>query len=1005
MHFNKFYIHATRYFVSTAWMILLLFLVGCTHKPDFEVNEKITCDFEELTADNKFFVSSNPGKNILGVDKRTDQVARSGNYAIHQDKMKRFGSTYPIKRPKPGEHYKASIWRKSEHGLGRIAAADDGKKNFFVSNYNIDSIDNDGWERLVLYFSIPQSITTENVRVFTWNQSDEDVYFDDLTIERLPHKPYPEFPGLEKINLIIDTREMEQLRQKREEAFAKHILETEEDDWVRGIMFFNDEMNRVKLRLKGDWLDHLIGEKWSFRIKISKGQTWKGFRTFSIQNPESRDFINEWLLHILCKKEDILAPRYGFVAVNLNGASLGIYAYEEHFEKYLIESNYRREGPIVKLNEDQFWRINWANIKYNTKLNYPVFEAGEILPFKENKTMTSPNLFQQFDIAKDLCYQLKFASQKPDYIIDTEKFARYFAMIDLFGSQHGMIWHNYRFYYNPILCKLEPIAFDNFAKNGPVVYFNDGAIGLFYLRNNTPSQISKIITNFFTDSSFVVHYMNYLEKFSDELYLKQTLADQWPKIKFYDSLINVEYPEYHYDSSYLFNNATIIRQVLPDLRKVLYRKIGFPMHEKYGPDINYDTIIYEELPAYFVKAYKQQLVDSGYIRMFVENYLGQDILLLGTGTRETRISHFIHPEPAVAAFNRNDNWNKDIKVDSASKFLFFMVKDQFTTYVTRIYPWRAPGLLTPLQHLAEHFGNTYLEYFIRGDDNTLFLKEKNTNINKPVILPAGYKVVLQEGDEINLHDSALIISYSPVSIEGQPNNPVVIRSSDGTGNGFTVLQAKEKSIIRHARFDRLNTLNYRGWTLTGAVNFYESDVEIFYSNFENNQCEDALNIIRSDFILDHCKLINTYADALDIDFGSGSITNCEFNYLNNDALDFSGSVVKIEGCRINNAGDKGISCGEGSEAMINNTSIDGAIIGIACKDKSLVEARLCEISNCQYGFVVFRKKPEFGPASMTVSGLKMTGTSVRHLIEEGSSIMLNDTLVEGDKKDLAKIFY
>lgn len=983
----------------------MLFLVECTYGPDFRVNDKITCDFEQLTSNGKFFTTSDPNKNITGVEKRSDQMARSGKYATKLDKQKHFGCGYTIKRPKTDEYYKVTVWRKGPEGIGHIAAADDGSKRFFISQYISDSIDAKGWERLVLYFIIPPSISTENVRVFAWNPSDKEVYFDDLSIERLPHKTYPEFSGLEKIHLVIDTLEMEQLKLKRKEAFIKGILETEDNDWVKGMLFADEEFNRIKLRLKGDWLDHLIGDKWSFRIKIRKGKTWKGFRTFSIQNPESRDFLNEWLLHVLCRKEDILAPRYGFVAVDLNGTSLGIYAYEEHFEKYLLESNNRREGPIIKLNEDHFWRINWINKKYKKILSYPVFETAEILPFKENRTISSPLLYQQFDISKDLLYQLKFASQKPAYIIDTEKFAKYLAMLDLFRSHHGLVWHNFRFYYNPVLCKIEPIVFDNFSEKGPVIYYSESILGLSHLRNNNPSPKLRIISNFFTDSSFVGHYIRYLEKISDETYLKQMLADQWPEIQRYNSLIKKEYPDYDYDSTYLFRNADLIREKLPVLRNELYNKIGYSFPEPDWQDRQFDTVYYEELPAFFLKAYKQNLSDTGSMLLYVENYSGRDIILLGTGTRDTRIRYFLHPEPIINAFRSNENWKLNIAVDSASKFLYFMVKDHFKTFVTRIYPWRAPGRLTPCQQLAENYRQSYLDYFSTGPENSLYLKEKMVTVNKPVIVPAGFKVILREGEQINLVNNAMIISYSPVMIEGRPDNPVEIRSSDGTGNGFTVLQAKGKSIIRYAIFDRLNTLEYQGWVLTGAVNFYESDVEIYHSSFKNNQCEDALNIIRSEFILNHCKFINTYADALDIDFGNGILSNCEFSYLNNDAADFSGSLVQIENCRINNASDKGISCGEGSEIIISNTSIDGAMIGIACKDKSLVEINSCEISNCQYGLVVFQKKAEFGPAELLASGLRLINISIRHQIEEGSSIILNDTLIKGDKKDLANIFY
>ena len=54
--------------------------------------------------------------------------------------------------------------------------------------------------------------------------------------------------------------------------------------------------------------------------------------------------MNEWFLHQFVAYSGLLALRYDFVQLYLNGDNLGIYALEEHFEKELIENNNRREG-------------------------------------------------------------------------------------------------------------------------------------------------------------------------------------------------------------------------------------------------------------------------------------------------------------------------------------------------------------------------------------------------------------------------------------------------------------------------------------------------------------------------------------------------------------------------------------------------------------------------------------------------------------------------------------
>ena len=45
------------------------------------------------------------------------------------------------------------------------------------------------------------------------------------------------------------------------------------------------EKIKAKLRLKGDWLDHLKGDQWSFRVETASDKSWNRLKTFSIQNP------------------------------------------------------------------------------------------------------------------------------------------------------------------------------------------------------------------------------------------------------------------------------------------------------------------------------------------------------------------------------------------------------------------------------------------------------------------------------------------------------------------------------------------------------------------------------------------------------------------------------------------------------------------------------------------------------------------------------------------------
>ena len=68
----------------------------------------------------------------------------------------------------------------------------------------------------------------------------------------------------------------------------------------------------------------------------------------------------------------------------------------------------------------------------------------------------------------------------------------------------------------------------------------------------------------------------------------------------------------------------------------------------------------------------------------------------------------------------------------------------------------------------------------------------------------------------------------------------------------------------------------------------------------------SINIFKSDFDIYDVRYTAISSDAIDIDFGVGSINNLKFENIGNDAIDFSGSKVNLEGIYINGSGDKGI---------------------------------------------------------------------------------------------------
>ena len=228
---------------------------------------------------------------------------------------------------------------------------------------------------------------------------------------------------------------------------------------------------------------------------------------------------------------------------------------------------------------------------------------------------------------------------------------------------------------------------------------------------------------------------------------------------------------------------------------------------------------------------------------------------------------------------------------------------------------------------------------------------------------------------------------------------------DNSGGGLAVMNAENKSNLRHTIFRGLSTPESEGWKLTGAVTFYESDIQIENCQFIENNSEDSLHVLRSTVWLYNTHFKDAYSDAFDGDFINGQIINSTFQNAGNDAIDISGSRLSIKGVQINRTGDKGVSAGENSRVSINKLEVKQAKIAIASKDMSNVLAKNISIEDSKVGFAAYQKKSEFGPAKINVAQLSHNTSSNPFVLETGSTLLVDGVLQAAKQNKAYKFLY
>jgi len=791
------------------------------------------------------------------------------------------------------------------------------------------------------------------------------------------------FGHLEQIAIDLKHMDYQRLAYKRELALERGVLMATDEDYVPATITHNGKQYRVKLRLKGDDKDHWEHkEKWSLRIKVRDDQTLFGLRKFSIQHPRTRGYLIEWLFHKYLEHSGLIYLKYDFIEVTLNGKRLGVYALEEHFDKILVEGRDYREGPIVRFNDDLYWKERIRG--HGTGSDYQeAFWSGSIDVYGQNKIEAKKLLTAQYLKAKNLLEGYRRGEMAPDQIFNTDQLALFFAALDLWGNPHAHEYHNVRFYYNPITSLLEPIGYDTTDMGGVKVLA--GSSDLDDRKEHWVTWEKRL----FDDNAFFVKYVHALRKISQKEFLDEFFRKITPEYNRTLNILRANFPKYHFKGT----------EPLYEDRKFIENALN---------------------PSQGIQAYLKSFDDKGKeITVQVGNVQAMPLEILSLSVN----GHVIASLPQAPVLKGKAK-GKSVDFTSVT-FKLLAETDEISEIKKKLkVQYRLLGgdiIFEQLIIARAVYDPDFLEQDVLRQpsniDDFSFLKVDDTlkeimfspgvhTLSRDLIVLEGY--VLRGGPDtkIILSNGAKIISFSPLDWVGTEGHPFILMAQDTTGQGLVVLNAPGRSRLEYVNFDNLAAP--RGdvsWAMTGAVNFYQSPVDIAYCLFSGNRdSDDALNIIRSSFSIQHSVFEDSFSDAIDLDFSDGEISYSKFlrsGVKNNggDAIDFSGSVVRVHDVVVDQAGDKGLSIGESSQVSAENIEIKGALVGIASKDSSEARLHKVQISECKTGLALYQKKPQFGPAAMEASDVHFKDVSRAYSVRNSSELILDGNLIKSTGGD------
>ena len=822
---------------------------------------------------------------------------------------------------------------------------------------------------------------------------------------------------LDELHLEVKFKHLQKIEAARSKAMQRNRLIASDEDFVPAKISIEGKKADCKIRLKGDLADHWAGRKWSFRVEIKKKGLVMGMSRFSLQDPVTRNHTNEWLFLENLRKEGLVAPRYKFINLTLNGKPMGTYAMEESFSKELIEHNRRREGVVVTFDDHHFWNMHW-------NVSWPSYwRTASVETRNDSRVEESPLLRHQMVTASNLLRGLQTRKLSGEEVFEPERLGKFLALTHLWGAEHSLSYADINFYFDPITGKLEPIGREGEPNPNIKVshcYFSEGEMDDTWLNQALRSP------------RLAQAYVKYLERYTRPEYLAEvskSLSDEEQHLR--NLLIKDLFME---DKHAIWkSSAILLEQDTWDSLKQRAREIRLGLEDKHialayarpaktASGIDCEVIIRNALtqPIEIIgfELDKQSWAAKDTISM----PLRDNAVISPTGDNVVvPLRKFADDHPsgdhAFLLEGAMRDMSSAIQGNSPESTLFALVR----ILGLEGSPARLPvstdhirfeaGLLPFLSQKSDPVS---IHPFLRKKGKAYVIPSGDHNVTEDLVIPHGHDLLINAGVTLRFASEATLISEGTIRAVGTPEAPITLTAWDSSWGGVLVNNAPGRSEWYHVHVNKTagvgielhsKGIDRAGWTLTGGVTFYYSPASFVHCVFEQSNTEDALNVISSDFMIVGCSFYDLSSDAFDGDFVTGIIRDSVFEKIEGDAIDLSGSNVTIESLEVREVVDKAISAGENTRIELKKIRIEDIGFGIASKDLSEVRIDEAQIKGARIAaLAAYQKKENFGPAKISAKNVVVSASKKIHLVQLGSVVKIDGRVLDATPLDVNALY-
>ena len=269
-----------------------------------------------------------------------------------------------------------------------------------------------------------------------------------INIEKSPKSYYNlKIPDEFKINIIGKDyiKYLKQIRNVgRKDNLSKAQTNFARKEWIKGsIVAKNKEETKVKLKIHGDFSDHISIPYSSLRITAKK-EFFNQLKEFILFRPQTRRYEGEVFGTLFLKKIGIISPYTKYVNVQINNNDSFTYIFQEKINKYLLERNGFREDIIIEYDEKTKWNKFALNLETDQSIDFYKLENTSFL----NKDLSIDKIFKTLTLKQVIKSHNNFENDLFE------------SVMIIFGACHGLADHNRKYYFDSLNNKFLPIYYD-----------------------------------------------------------------------------------------------------------------------------------------------------------------------------------------------------------------------------------------------------------------------------------------------------------------------------------------------------------------------------------------------------------------------------------------------------------------------------------------------------------------------------------------------------------------